>query len=176
MNRLRRSPPPRWGRRAIAVVLGLVAIGGMASAAAYGDTTPRPQTASAPGPDRLAPDNGPGCSTTMLKNNRPWQLDTYQVGLSCWSNTSDKTVYIRGVLDVPGALDGHTPWVEIRPNTQLTIPAKQVVSYDTTSPLGTPSTRLEEYQCPPVVIGKCSPFNDNNSVVLAFADLLTNLF
>jgi hypothetical protein len=28
----------------------------------------------------------------------------------------------------------------------------------------------------PVIIGECSPSNDNSQVILAFASLLTNLF
>jgi hypothetical protein len=116
-----------------------------------------------------------GCSTKVFKNNRTFALDTWQVGMECWSNPTDRPVFIRGVLDVPAALDGHTPWVEIPPHTFQT-PARQVLSYETTSPWGTPSSRLEEYKCPPVVIGECSPFNKNGEVVLAFGTLLTSLF
>ena len=39
-----------------------------------------------------------------------------------------------------------------------------------------PTSRVEEYKHPSVVIGECSLSNDNNQVILAFARLLANLF
>jgi hypothetical protein len=39
-----------------------------------------------------------------------------------------------------------------------------------------PTSRVEDYKCPSVVIGECSPSNDNSQVILAFASLLANLF
>ena len=39
-----------------------------------------------------------------------------------------------------------------------------------------PTSRVEEYKCPSVVIGECSLSNDNNPVILAFARRLANLF
>jgi hypothetical protein len=39
-----------------------------------------------------------------------------------------------------------------------------------------PTSRGEEYKCPSVVIGECTPSNDNRQVILAFARLLANLF
>jgi hypothetical protein len=39
-----------------------------------------------------------------------------------------------------------------------------------------PTSRVEEYKCPSVVIGECSRSNDNRQVILAFASLLANLF
>jgi hypothetical protein len=39
-----------------------------------------------------------------------------------------------------------------------------------------PTSRVEEYKCASVVIGECSPSNDNSQVILAFAGLLANSF
>jgi hypothetical protein len=93
-------------------------------------------------------------------------LGAIAVRASASGNTSDKTVYVRGVLDVPLALDTHTTWVEIPAHTNLIYPPKQVKSGEANSPWGTPTSRVEE----------CSPSNNNGEAIPAFATLLTNLF
>ena len=70
----------------------------------------------------------------MLKHEYSWALDQWSVGMECSGNTSDKTVYVRGVLDVPLAPDTHTTWVEIPAHTNLIYPPKQVKSGEANSP------------------------------------------
>jgi hypothetical protein len=65
-------------------------------------------------------------------------------------NPTDITVYVRGVRDVPAAVDTHTAWGQ--------------------------GPGPHQPQMSLVIIGECSSFNDNSQVIPAFASLLTNLF
>lgn len=106
--------------------------------------------------------DGPSCSTKVLKHEYSWSLDKWSVGMECSGNPTDKTVYVRGVLDVPGAVDTHTAWVKTPGPHQPHLPAQAAP--------GLKSTNV------PVVIGERNPSKDNSHAILAFASLLTNLF
>ena len=162
------------GVGAVTAVAVIAAPAGVSSTAASIAPTPATSAAAASSPSAAA--DGAQCSTRRLKENVDWGLDNWGVGLECWGNESDKTVYVRGVLDVPGAIDTHTAWVKILPHTNLIYPPKQLKSGWAKSPYAEPTTRVEDYKCPPIVIGECSPHNDTGNAILAFASLLTNLF
>lgn len=85
----------------------------------------------------------------MLRHEYFWSLDKWSVGDGMFREPTDKTVYVRGVLDVPGAVDTHSAWVKILAHTNIIYPPEHLESYEANSPWGTPSSRVEEYKCPP---------------------------
>ena len=109
----------------VGLVTTLVAIltpasvsGSVSPSRASGSTSSSSSQATAAG--------GPSCSTKVLKHEYSWSLDKWSVGMECSGNPTDKTVYVRGVLDVPGAVDTHTAWVKTRAHINLIYPPKQL--------------------------------------------------
>ena len=72
-----------------------------------------------------------------------------RLGMECSGNRLIKRCTSGGVLDVPGAVDTHTAWVKIPAHTNIIYPPEHLESYEANSPWGTPSSRVEEYKCPP---------------------------
>ena len=165
----------RWIPRLAGGVLVVAVLAGsmvVASGAAHGHATDAagPSAAASPG------NSGAHCTTKVIHTNRKWEADDWEVGMSCTGNTGDRVVFVRGTLDVPGAFDRHTSWVEILAHTPVIHPPRQVLSVPATSPWGNPTARVDYFKCPPVSIGECRPDNVYNQLILAFASLLTGLF
>jgi hypothetical protein len=131
-----------------------------------------PQNAAAPtSAASLQSDPSIHCTTSVNKRDITWAMDKWSVNLHCTGNSSNKDAYVRGVLDVAGALDVHTKWIEL-PATSWRPTAKAITSFEANSPWGDATSRIEKFQCPPVVIGKCAPENKYGDAIISLGDLL----
>jgi hypothetical protein len=156
----------RRGRTAVLAVLGsaaVVTLVGIGVTPALAATASRSSAAANSGSVE--------CRTEAIKRNVTLGMDKNKVRMWCYANTTDKTQWIRGVLDIPGLPDVHTQWVEIPANTWRPTPG-YVESHEANSPFGDATLKTELYQCPPVVIGQCSPDNPYGKAIIAFADLI----
>ena len=144
-----RSRWPRWLTGA-AVLTGVVTAATVAMTSTAHSHAPSAAILAALNA-RAEKSGGAACTTQVLHTNHSAWPDEWEVGMSCYGNSSDKVVYIRGVLDVPGALDAHTAWVSIGPHSNLITPPRQTTSRPVASPWerprpGSNTTNVHQYQ------------------------------
>jgi hypothetical protein len=113
------------------------------------------------------------CSTEVSTRPASFALDKHQATLTCYGNTHPERKFVRGVLDLPGQPDVHTSWVELPPNTTSQTPAVVRTTQAQGSLWGAkPNSRVEEFRCPLIDFGDCTPHSLYGDAILAFFDLI----